>query len=247
MRALFFTDPHRGFNQNTSIIMDKVLLSIDPSSFDIVIVSGDWGTMKLKHVKGAFKAFRRAYPDKVILGVLGNHDLWDKNIKSLASKFQKINEFAIAYDIHLLEKNPYESGDYLFLGFNGWYAYDHNDTNDMLNIFPFTDGESTDNYLRRLADDAVNFMIDYPKENKTVISVTHFPCIEEVMDKPHWNGHPKHGEILLGFSDMIVFGHTHQAHDNVIDGVRVLNVGADYNKIKYKIVDLSTVKKNRGV
>lgn len=242
MRALIFTDPHRGLNQKTANIQDLVFKSIDPSSFDIVIVSGDWGVSKINHVKSSFKAFRMAFPDKPIIGVLGNHDLWDKKIKSLSNKMKKIREFAKRYNIHLLENNPLEIDNYCFLGFNGWYVGDHGDTQDFDYIFPFVNGENLDNYLNREAYNSLINMIDYPKEGKTVISITHFPCISgESMGNPHLNGNPSFGDQLLKFSDLIIFGHTHQAVDIVKDEVRIVNVGNDYNKLMFKIIDLKNI------
>lgn len=240
MKLLIFNDPHRGFDHNTAKIQDKVLSKIDHNSFDIIAVVGDWGADKLENVENCFKAFRKAFPTKKIIGVIGNHDLWDKTNKSILYKFEKISEFSKKYDIHLLENNPFEKDNFLFLGFNGWYHHPHFDTKDSMYMYQYVEGGTpVDNYLRNLADKAVNFMIDYPKENKKVISITHFPCILEAMDKPQWNGNPAHGDILLEFSDLILFGHTHVALDLEIKGKRVINVGSGYNELKYKIVDLA--------
>lgn len=248
MKAIFFTDPHRGYDNNTSRIHDKVFASLDQSLFDIVVVSGDWGIVTLDNVRKSFRAFRVAFPTKKIVGVLGNHDYWDKETKSMSAKVEQIKKFAQESDIHLLENNPYEIDNIVFLGFNGWYHHPHPSTRDSDYMSQYVDGQTVDNYLRNLADKAVTNMMDYPKENKVIVSVTHFPCIEEAMDVPEWNGNPRHGEVLLEFSDLIAFGHTHQPYDQVIDGVRVLNVGSDrskphegYNQLVYKIIDLKQI------
>jgi len=219
------------------MVHDKVFASIDQSSFDVVVVCGDWGATKMDHVRGSFKAFRRAFPDKPIVGVLGNHDYWDQKT-NMTSKFQLTKNFAKESNIHLLENNPFEKDGVLILGFNGWYHYPHPDTNDLSFMNTFVEGKFVDDYLKDEADKAVNFMIDYPKEGKKVVSVTHFPCIEAAMDQPHWNGNPMHGEVLLDFSDLILFGHTHEAFDQVIGKTRVLNVGSGYNQLIYKIVEV---------
>lgn len=239
MKAVLFTDPHFGFDDSIRKIPERVLNELRLQTFDLIAISGDWGAMKLVHVYWAFKAFREAFPDKKIIGVLGNHDLWDKEIRSLSEKFLLIQEWAKEFDIHLLEKNPYEVNGFLFLGFNGWYYQEHQKTKDHEYIFPYTDdGENVDNFLRKQADEAVNFMIDYPKENKTVISMSHFPCVSEIIDKPELSGNPMHGEILTEFSDVIIFGHTHVPVDVTVGKSRVINSGADYNRFVYKIVDL---------
>lgn len=238
MKLLIITDPHRGYSSKKANIMENVLKSIDPNSFDLIIVSGDWGTTKMDHVKGSFKAFRDAFPDKKILGVLGNHDLWDKKIPSLKLKFLKINKYAERFKIHLLEKNPFEKDGVLFLGFNGWYHQEHNDTRDIDYMSRYENGQQIDNFLRAKADEAVMFMVDYPKEGKKVVSVSHMPCILEAMDKPQWNGNPQHGELLKEFSDIIIFGHTHDELDITIGRSRIINSGADYDKLLFKIVEI---------
>ncbi len=238
MKLLIFTDPHRGYNENTSKIHDKVFSSINPDSFDIVVVSGDWGVSCLDHVRGAFKAFRRAFPNKPIVGVLGNHDLWDSKTRSLERKFQKIAEFAKESNIHLLENNPLDLGDTVILGFDGWYAFPHPDTNDSNFIHPWVEGVPVDAFLQNKTSKALYSIIDYPKENKKVVVVSHFPCVEEAMDVSHWNGNPRHGEILLEFSDLLIFGHTHKKVDLIKGKTRIINVGNDYNKLEYQIVEI---------
>lgn len=240
MRILVFNDPHRGISDAVSKIHDKVFASIDQTTFDVVVVAGDWGAAKMDHVKGSFRAFRKAFPTKPILGVLGNHDLWDKKTKSIYVKFNLINEYAKESKIHLLENNPFEKDGVLFLGFNGWYHMNHSETNDFNFINQFVKGQHTDNFLRNRADAAVNFMIDYPKEGKKVVSVSHFPCISEAMDTPSWNGNPMHGEILMDFSDLVIFGHTHKSFEwtNFHTKCDVLNVGSGYNQLLYKIVKI---------
>lgn len=253
MRLLIFTDPHRGFNDKTKKIHDQVFSKIDPNSFDAVIVSGDWGTNRLKHVKESFRAFRQAFPDKPILGVLGNHDLWETNhrISSLTSKYNLIYSHAKRFNIHLLENNPFEMNGVLFLGFDGWYNHSpHDTTNDFEHISHFHQGSSAHEFLKRKADVAATNLQDVEKKGKKVVTVTHFPCIKEFMDSEEWCGNPDNGKIILGFSDLIIFGHTHVAMDKKIGKCRIINVGIDhevnpslpkderYNKLAYKIVEI---------
>lgn len=244
MRAILFTDPHFGQDHKTNLIHLSVLKQLDCSLFDIVIVSGDWGSKSLEDVRVAFKSFREAFPNFVILGVLGNHDLWDEKLKAIQAKFEIIKKYAEEFQIHLLENNPYETDEVTFLGFNGWYYHSHPNTKDAMFMSQDVGGMPVDNYLRNLADQALNNIIDYPKDkNKTIVTVTHFPCLKEVMDRPLLNGNPHHGEALVEFSDLIIFGHTHQIFDKVVRGCRVINVGADYNYMSYRIIDLKNLKK----
>ncbi len=272
MKLLVLNDLHRGFLDSTARIHDKFFRRIDQSTFDAILLCGDNGTLKLANIDSLFKSLRKHFPNKLIMTVWGNHDYWEFIRKipgkinkqrrvGIIARIQQLEDLAKTYNIHTLENNPKLVDDkFLFLGFNGWYHEDHNNTKDLMHIGTWAEtGETTDNYLRNLADKAVNFMIDYPKDDKKIISVTHFPCIREAMTSPpddgfqltkeienpaKWCGNPMHGDILLEFSDFIFFGHTHHPFDKVIGKSRVINVGNGYTtnhnyNVKYMIVDLS--------
>lgn len=230
MRFAVFNDPHRGFSQKTSLIHEKVFKSMDQSSFDAVLVCGDWGTAKLEHVKGSFKAFRSAFPNKKIFGVLGNHDYWSKSDGVLFLK-QRIADYAKRYDIHLLQDNPFENEDFILMGFNGWYAHtDPKNGSDSRWIKGYTNGTTTDLFLQKEARDSVENILSYPRGNKKVILVSHFPCIPEAMDEVEHCGDPLLGEKLLPIAKAIFFGHTHKSIDMVKEGCRIINVGSGYQQ-----------------
>lgn len=245
-KVLILTDIHRGFSNNTAKIHDKFFAKINETEkFDFIIVSGDWGTSKTSHVIGAFKAMRKAFPDKKIYGVLGNHDLWDREFLGLESRLSQIKNAASVQNIHLLENNPADLGRLILFGFNGWY-YHNADTNDAKHIPKWGHYGDTYNYLRYKADKAVEFILDYPKDNKKVVVVTHFPIIKELMDKPQYNGNPHHGDVLKDIANVLIYGHTHNARDEFFGKLRVINAGTEYNKFlgakydapSYKIVEL---------
>lgn len=257
MRIAVFNDPHRGFSTKTVNIHDKVFASIDQSLFDIVLVCGDWGTSKTDHVRGCFKAFRKAFPDKPILGVLGNHDFWDpRNAISMIENL--IKDYAKESNIHLLDKNPFEKDGVLFLGFNGWYVnQDPGNTPDDYSgamglrrrgrIRYHTNGMLTDHYLQKKARESVDFILNYPKDDKKVVVVSHFPCVEEAIDNPEWCGDLSFGDQLLPIADFMFFGHTHKSVDTIVGKTRVINVGSGYNRDEkdhlkeyffYKIVEI---------
>ena len=240
MRLLVFNDPHRGFTPKTSRIHEEVFNKIDQSSFDAVLVCGDWGTAKTDHVRGAFKAFRKAFPDKPILGVLGNHDFWDpKNTIPVIEHY--LERYAKESNIHLLDKNPIELGGVLFMGFNGWFFYpdpqqDVNPHVRRTHIRLHVAGMTTDDYFRKKAEESVDFILKYPTEGKKVVVASHFPCVEETMGNHVYHcGNPSHGEKLLSKADYMFFGHTHEKVDVTIGKTRVINVGSGYQEENHNI------------
>lgn len=242
MRIIVFTDIHRGFSSKTSLVHDKALASIDKTGIDAVVICGDWGTTKFDHVKGAFKAFRTAFGTIPILGVKGNHDYWDKE-HNLASLEKKIDEAAKRFNIQLLEKNPFIFQDVIIFGFNGWYKYgDPNEQNIKDNNLPEVmyrhwGGVSANEMLHLKEKEAVDFILNYPKDNKKVVTVSHFPFVKESITDENWCGNEKYGEMLLPLSKYILFGHTHEKFDQVIKGCRVINVGSGYTRNIHKNIE----------
>lgn len=240
MKALILTDLHRGYTDNTPRIHDKAFAYINSNErFDMVLVSGDLGTSKLKDVSNCFKALRKAFPKIPILVVLGNHDLWDKTYRSLRQKIEKIKDFAEEFDIQLLENNPWENENLIIMGYDGWYKYDPIQSRDAEFMrHMFIEDTPQFHWLRQKADAAVNFILDYDRKNKKTIVMTHFPIIDELIDIPELSGNPMHGQVLLPISDVIIFGHSHLAVDEMIGKTRVINAGSDYNAVRYKVIEL---------
>jgi len=241
MKTLILTDLHRGFNKKTAQIHEAAFNAIlSQHKIELVIVSGDLGTSSLKDVANCFKFLRKKFGSIKILVVLGNHDFWDSEIKSLHQKFEKIQNYADEYDIHLLENKPFETDQSIFLGYNGWYGSLEKNTKDALYMkHMFVDNLPMDLYLQKRADEAVNFILDYEKDpNKKVIIVTHFPIVEELFDNPSLSGNPRHGEALLPIADVIIYGHSHLKVYEKIGKTLIINTGSDYNDVQYIIEDL---------
>lgn len=260
MRALIITDFHRGYNQTIAKIQEKALnnLAQSKTKFDIIIVSGDWGTSKVEHVKGAFSFLRKTFPKKIICGVLGNHDLWDKK-HTLSQTLNKISQYAKESNIHLLENNPLELSDYTILGFNSWfngYDFQHQQDYSWMKI-------SSQQYFleicKKLNEDeekAVNFICQYPTTKKKII-ISHMPIFENYFEKDHkyaitkdpagnethnydkWASNPKYGNQLLPIMDYHIFGHTHTPVYDKINNTIIINAGAEYGKVKYIIYDFN--------
>jgi predicted phosphodiesterase len=268
MKALIVTDFHRGFDRNVSIIQDKAYSEIDQTTFDLIIVSGDWGTSSIDHVKGAFRFFRRMFPSKIICGVLGNHDLWDKKVSGLNNRFSIINRYAKESNIHLLENNPLELDNYTILGFNGWfsdYDYDNcNDINHMLGKLSESDylitqvAHSPYNYQKRVSSQSQDIFNDWCKillnkeafainsiikneSNKKKIVVTHLPIFEQFFESnPKWAGSKENGNKLIDCFDFHIFGHTHNQVIKEDNNKVFINAGAIYGKATYIIYDFDS-------
>lgn len=269
MKALIVTDFHRGFNKNVSLIQDKAYSKIDPNSFDLIIVSGDWGTSSIDHVKGAFRFFRKTFPNKIICGVLGNHDLWDKKLDGLNNRINRINAYAKESNIHLLENNPLEINDYTIFGYNGWFSsYDYENCNDINymrgqitnrdliadkaeDIFAYKRTHNSQN--KAMFDEWCKILLDREqkaidgilssKTNNKKIVITHMPIFERYFEEnPMWAGKKENGDKLLPFFDFHIFGHTHNRIVEVEDSKTFINAGAVYGKALYLIYDFDLNK-----
>lgn len=246
MKALIITDFHRGVNPNIAIIQEKEYSSIDQSLFDVIIVSGDWGTSSIDHVKGAFKFLRKTFPNKIICGILGNHDLWDKKLQGLHNRFKKIDEYANQYSIKLLENNFFDFNNYRLLGFNGWYkTYDFSYMNDF-NWMPCRTLDEKKDWCRILLDreeKAIQYIEkNHSKELKNII-VSHFPVISSVVqleEKYNYEINDSIGNRILNIANYYIFGHTHDFCHVKKENTIILNSSADYGKIAYIIYDFDS-------
>ncbi len=233
MKIVLTSDTHAGFSAITDRKhTQKFLPSIAREKPDVVIHAGDWGTNQPKHVERTFRQFREALGDIPVVGVLGNHDYWDckKEFRSFADLHHKIQEWAKAYKITLLDGDSTHINNIGIFGFMGWYGSTPLGSNDRFNITNWVD---TDIYLRENARE------NYKKalQSTAQICVTHFPPYS--ID-PRWAGfcaNQMYLDPLCSHFTFLFCGHSHQNEIFFRNGCEVVNCGSDYDQPRYKIIE----------
>jgi predicted phosphodiesterase len=238
MRFLLLSDMHFGFNESTHKIWSKYWATkLAVEEWDAIILAGDIGTAKIRHWKSAIRFVTERANDKPIYHVRGNHDLWDRQNRELLHLIGMQQEFARKHNVHLLQDFGSTLLDGVLLtGWDGWYANPTRlNTNDF-NFIPqyltdeFGNIRDTDSWLSARAYNGADTCIqDLLIHNGPKVVVTHMPCLPG-MGNPEYNANPRFGEQLVGHADVLVWGHSHTRTDITIQGTRILNCGADYNK-----------------
>ncbi len=233
MKIVFTSDTHAGFSAVTERKhVQKFLPSVAEEKPDLVIHAGGWGTNQPKHVERTFRQFRDALGDILVVGVLGNHDFWDhkKEFKTFADLHYKIQEWAKAYKITLLDGDSVCVNGIGIFGFTGWYGSTPFGTNDKLDITSWVDADA---HLREKARE------NYQKALSSTdqICITHFPPYSI---NPRWAGfcaNQMYFDPLCSHFKYLLCGHNHQNESFYHLGCRVMTCGSDYDQPKYKIIE----------
>lgn len=238
MKLLLTTDTHAGMDMKTDHIhRTRFLPAVVAEKPDVIIHTGDWGITEPKHVERAFRQFREYCGDIPIIGVLGNHDYWDRKheFRSVQELEEKILEWERQYKIQILDGDSVILGNIKIFGFMGWYASASAMTNDLFYVPCWTD---TDAELRQRARNNFNTTINTPRRYKTEICITHFPPYTKDFTYQEFCANQMYFDPLCEKFDYLIVGHSHQQEDFFHKGCRVINPGSDYNKPKFVVLDI---------
>ena len=242
MKALLISDTHRGFSTRTHRIHAKWGEELATLDFDVLILAGDLASHKKHQFEGALRFFREIAGSRPIVLGRGNHDLWDENQRCLTSYRNVLqHEWFSKYDIHHLESGGpfWVGGDVAIVGWDGWYAF-RASSNDLAMMNRHVEGD-TWAWLQREAWHGIQSALiaaeDAKKAGAKVVCVTHFPLVPGLTDEA-WSGNFRWWEMLAPHLDVFCCGHSHRAVDTIVDGVRVVNCGSDYDDPKYTIIEI---------
>ena len=246
MKLALTTDTHFGFSHTSGRVHEtflrKLRAAIEQSGAKILIHSGDWATVDYTQAERSMRQFTKALPSDVeILAVLGNHDLWNKGrfkknpreIKDYLALVMK--ELGICY----LERESFVKDRTLITGFDGWYHQPAPPTNDKHWMAEFTDDTLSMTYLSKTAEERFSHILAqalsaYEKK----ILVTHMSPYSKTFKDLQFSANPRMYPLIDGVFDLLVVGHSHREQDEVVGQTRILNVGGDYNKPEFRIIDI---------
>ena len=253
MKITITGDTHYGFSRHGNEANEKMLESIGKENPDILIHTGDYGSVSLDEREAYWKKTREILGTSIlIIAVNGNHDYWDATHKvNSVMDITKINTRIFEkYSIY----HPYTTiiiNGISIRGFDGWYFSDvrTNDPNYIPHYFP--EGVK---WLRDKSDKEFGSLLPLFKKDKergdTTILVTHFGFIANDDDwksresrvlgqKQYFGGNPKY-ENYLDDVDYLLYGHSHHEFEGVASNnkTKVINAGSDYEFPYYKILEI---------
>ncbi|MDI3248546.1 MULTISPECIES: metallophosphoesterase [unclassified Pseudomonas] len=206
----------------------------DPSLYDVAILAGDI------NIKGRSSNWACEHFSKETVLVAGNHEFykssWYKTLDQLSNPQ--------AAHVHFLEQRTLVLDGVRFVGCTGWSDFEGTgnaplamlDARALMNDYKVIRVEPQYRTLvpqqtRKVAQESREWLhreLEQPFQGKTIV-VTHFPPLMHFV--PDYGTHPHlraaYGNNWEEFLDMKVdfwiFGHTHVAVDETINGIRFLS------------------------
>ncbi len=161
---------------------------------------------------------------------------WDMDCKTpLGMKIANWNDVCAKYNIISLDGQMVEVGGIKIYGWHNWYGSPRHvrGTNDEYRL-------EIEEDLRLYKDDMDSFWRYIDAGIRADVLINHMPIVPNAQYKL-WNGIEHQWEALKEYNmqpRVYLHGHTHQERDTVIDGVRVVMCGSDYDRPAYKIVEV---------
>jgi len=235
MKILLLSDVHRGISNNTHKIHDKFLEEVSRQELDIVVIAGDICSGKQDNLESFFKHYR-LHIQKPTYAVRGNHEYFNVGRKQqLGIKIDNWNAMCAKYNIISLDGQMVEVDGVKMYGWHNWYGTGRHlrGTNDEYHL-------EIEEDLRLYKDDMDSFWRYIDAGVKADVLINHMPIVPNAQYKL-WNGIEHQWEVLKEQNmqpRVYLHGHTHQERDIIIDGVRVVMCGSDYDRPEYKIVEV---------
>lgn len=233
MKALITSDTHYGFRETTPRILERKFQEA-PKDIDVIFHAGDWISHDQSQWKGITKLFRDLFPKAMIIGVLGNHDYWNKPKKTYAAMDADRKIFTDMHEIYLLNGEAMEKDDIIVCGFNGWYHIPEPPSNDVNWMPEWIDGKYFHMALADKANEMFQRVMSVDVGNKLPICITH----HGPDDRSGMGANPKYITELAKKFNIIVLGHSHMPASYKIGDTLVVNPGSHYNDPKYIIMEI---------
>lgn len=235
MKVCLTSDSHYGFSELTEELLQETLENIANENPDILLHAGDWASTTLAEFEACVKLFRKHLPKTVIVGALGNHDLWDVNSKNkmdtVSDHFRKLN--AIFLNNNILSSYINFKESISFTAMQSWYKSANPPSNDK---FYMPDGAQA--HVAMISEARISY-------GKTLEHLKQLPDFKHVVISHFTPYNYRYGYTsmcgpLAPFDDLIsenahtiCLGHSHEHQNEKILNTSVLNAGADYNDPKF--------------
>lgn len=156
-------------------------------------------------------------------------------------------------NVHYLQDSEFIYKDeVVFYGYDGWYRDLNPPSNDKYWMPPFAKMCPINQYLNYRATKTLDAILMSAEGMKRLKPNLKFVCATHHSLTPYrggadtMNGDPRHLDFLSENFDLVLNGHSHQEVDqiheyvfgNTVHSCRVVNAGSDYDKPKYKIIEI---------
>ena len=263
MKVVVTADIHYGVGNNQEIIK-AFAGKLCATKADVLILVGDTFAIEQKLLVECLRLFDKFKGPKLF--VAGNHDLWTTKGNSLEIYDKILPKLTRSCGFHNLDQSPYIYKGIGFVGNIGWYDYSFKDKSKPIPSQYYTDKQwpgvvswNDGIYVHLgMSDGAFTQMVNcklkqhlalVSKQVSIIICAVHQVPFKELLrtsrtsiDKflDAFSGSQTTGEIIMSFPKVkhVFCGHTHQRKKVEIDGLTAINIGSDYLRKRYEIIDI---------
>lgn len=240
MKVAFASDIHLNFVREP--VVDRLCRDVNDSGAELFLIAGD--ISEAPRVKSDLDYMRTQL--KVPLRyVLGNHDFYHGSRAAVRE--------ALANDSDYIDGTAELFRGFTLVGADGWYdgdltkmPYRMSDWHLISELDGLSREELTATCGQWSNESATGLFNTLKRSIGPVVVLTHVPPFERaclfrrrpVGAAPGYSSRHS-GAVIGGRRDTTVLcGHTHEAFDGVIEGVRVVVHGTDYGSPSFELIDL---------
>lgn len=196
----------------------------------------------------------------------GNHDLWTNNADSLFLYKNLLPKIVKQCGFHYLDQKPFIKGGVGFVGSIGWYDCSFKDSSLPIperyyldkrwpNVVTWNDGRyvhlgmSDIAFTKKINSKLKRHLTSVSRHVNMIICTFHHVPFVELLRTKHtsidkfltaFSGSRQTGEIIKSFPKVkfVFCGHTHQKKKALINGITAINIGSDYLRKRFEIIEV---------
>ncbi len=263
MKIIITADLHYGVGNNPKIVASFAKRIIRTRA-DVLILVGDTFAFDTQLLVECLQLFVPFKGDKLF--VAGNHDLWTRGTDSLKIYEKTLPRITKQCGFHSLDEKPFIKGKVGFVGNIGWYDYSFKDKNRPIppqyysskqwpGVVSWNDGlyvhlgMSDNAFTQRVNRKLKRHLALISKQVNTIICAVHHVPFRQLLRTSHtsvdkflaaFSGSIETGTIIRSFPKVtyVFCGHTHQKKRAIINGVTAINIGSDYLRKRFEVIEI---------
>lgn len=263
MKIAVTADLHYGVGNNQRIVRSFAKKIIQEKA-DVLVLVGDTFAFNQKLLVECLKLFDSFEGNRLF--VAGNHDLWTRGTDSLKIYEKTLPRITKLCDFHSLDQKPFIKGKVGFVGNIGWYDYSFKDKNKPIppqyyankqwpGVVTWNDGlyvrlgVSDSAFTKKVNRKLKRHLALASKQVRTIICAVHHVPFRQLLRTNYtstdkfltaFSGSAQTGTIIQSFPKVkyVFCGHTHQKKKTIINGITAINIGSDYLRKRYELVEI---------
>ncbi len=263
MKIVVTADIHYGVGNNQKIVADFAKKIIQTKA-DVLLLVGDTFAFNQQLLVECLRLFDSFEGDKLF--VPGNHDLWTRGTDSLKIYEKILPRITKQCGFHYLDQKPFIKEAVGFVGNIGWYDYSFKDKSKPIPLKYYSNkqwpgvvswndglyvhlGMSDRAFTERVNRKLKRYLALTSKQVRTIICAVHHVPFRQLLRTNHtstdkfltaFSGSEETGAIIQSFAKVkhVFCGHTHQKKRATINGMMAINIGSDYLRKRFEILEI---------